>query len=413
MVIFNNLRQWFNECCLGFKERSKMVYFQVSIASFSMIIEFYLRILLSMDMRDIFMTGYSFGKKSTAFVFSGGASLGAVELGALKALVEEGIQADMVLGTSVGSLNGAMYANDPTMNGIKFMEKIWHTIKARNVFTPSPLTPVFNITTFGLYLISPKNLRKLITENMPINRLEEAKLPLYIIGTDIKTGTEIVFNKGLLLEALMSSVAIPGVFPPQRMAGNSIVDGGIVNNAPISTAVRLGAERVVVFPIGVPSSDQEPKTVAEVLIRSFIFLLNRQLATDIQLYKKKVELIVVPPPDRIDVGPHDFSKSKQLIDQSYAKAKEWLKKDGFYPNVDTFNHPCDVHSPDIKFVEATIPEAGPKATTRVKETVSRTTTSLDNTLTKKSEEFKEALISVTDEIVDKIKGKKKEEKKEK
>ncbi|NHJ48708.1 MAG: patatin-like phospholipase family protein [Asgard group archaeon] len=358
------------------------------------------------------MSGYSFGKKTTAFVFSGGASLGSVELGALKALVEEGIQADMVLGTSVGSLNGAMYAYDPTMNGVKFMEKIWHTIKARNVFTPSPLTPVFNITTFGLYLISPKNLRKMILENMPFTRLEETKLPLYIIGTDIKDGTEVVFNKGLALEALMSSVAIPGVFPPQRMAGHSIVDGGIVNNAPISTAVRLGAERVVVFPIGVPSPDQEPKTVAEVLIRSFIFLLNRQLASDIQIYKKKVELIVVPPPDRIDVGPHDFSKSKLLIDQSYTKAKEWLKEDGFYPNVDTFNHPCCVHTPAINFVEATIPEAGPKATTRVKETVSRTSKTLDKKLTKKSEEFKKDLISVKDEIKEKLLGKKKDEEKE-
>jgi NTE family protein len=369
----------------------------------------YLRILLSRDKTIKFMTGYSFGKKTTAFVFSGGASLGAVELGALKAIVEEGIQADLVLGTSVGSLNGSMYAYDPSTKGIQFMEKIWTTIKTKNVFTPSPLVPLFNITTFGLYLISPKNLRKLITENMPFERIEEANIPLYIIGTDIKNGEEIVFNKGLLLEALMSSAAIPGVFPPQRMKGHMIVDGGVINNAPISTAVRLGAERVVVFPIGTPSPNQEPKTVAEMLIHSFIYLLNRQLATDLQLYKKKVDLIVVPPPGDINIGPHDFSKSRKLIDQSYKTAKDWLKKDGFYPNVDTLNHPCDVHTPDINFIEAITPEAGPKATTRVKETVGKTAKSIDEKLTKKTEEIKKELVAVKDEIVEKVFGKKKEE----
>ncbi len=355
------------------------------------------------------MNGYSFGKK-TAFVFSGGASLGAVECGALKAIVEHGIQADMVLGTSVGSLNGAMYAFNPTIEGVKAIEDVWHNIKVWNVFSPSPITPILNITTFGLNLISSKNIRKLISDNLQFTRIEETKIPLYIIGTDIKCGQEVVFNKGLALEALMSSVAIPGAFPPQRMYDYSIVDGGIVNNAPISTAVRLGAERVVIFPIGVPSSDQEPKTVAEVLIRSFIYLLNRQLSTDIQLYKDKVELVIVPPPDCIDVGPHDFSKSKFLIDESYAKAKEWLKNDGFSANPDAHPHPCDVHTPPINLIEAVIPEPETKATTRVKEGFKHSTRDLKKSLDEKADEIYTDLVKAADDIKEKLFKKKKEEK---
>ncbi|NHJ31458.1 MAG: patatin-like phospholipase family protein [Asgard group archaeon] len=354
------------------------------------------------------MKGYSFGPK-TAFVFSGGASLGAVEVGALKAIVEEGIQADMVLGTSVGSLNGAMYAFNPTIEGVKAIEDVWLNINVWNVFTPSPLTPVFNITTFGLYLISPKNIRKLIQQNMEFTRIEETQVPLYIIGTDVKSGQEVVFNKGLAMEALMSSVAIPGVFPPQRMEDYSIVDGGIVNNAPISTACRLGAERVVVFPIGVPSPDQEPKTVAEVLIRSFIFLLNRQLSTDIQLYKDKVELVVIPPPDRIDVGPHDFSKSKLLIEESYAKAKDWLKNDGFSPNSDVLSHPCNVHTPEINLMEAVTPEPVVKATTRVKEGIKHSTKGVRKSIDDKVDEISADLAKAADEIKEKLFKKKKEE----
>jgi NTE family protein len=352
------------------------------------------------------MKGYSFGSK-TAFVFSGGASLGAVEAGALKAIVEEGIQADMVLGTSVGSLNGAMYASNPTIEGVKAIENVWLNIKVWDVFTPSPLTPVFNITTFGLYLISPKNLRKVIIQNMKFTNIEETQLPLYIIGTDIKSGQEVVFDKGLALEALMSSVAIPGVFPPQRMHGYSIVDGGMINNAPISTACRLGAKRVVVFPIGVPSPDQEPKTVAEVLIRAFIFLLNRQLASDIQLYKDKVELIVVPPPDRIDVGPHDFSKSRILINKSYERAKEWLKKDGFKPNADSLFHPCDPHTCEVNLVEAITPEPMKKATTRVKEGIKHTTKGVRKSVDDTAEDVFGELTDAAVDIKDRLLGKKK------
>jgi NTE family protein len=352
----------------------------------------------------------------TAFVFSGGASLGAVECGALKAIVEHGIQADIVLGTSVGSLNGAMYAYNPTLEGVKAIEDVWLNIKVWDVFSPSPITPILSITTFGLNLISPKNIRKLIAEHMKFTRIEETKLPLYIIGTDVKRGQEVVFNKGLALEALMCSIAIPGVFPPQRMHDYSIVDGGMVNNAPISTAVRLGADRVVVFPIGVPSVDQEPKTVAEVLIRSFIFLLNRQLATDIQLYKDKVELIIVPPPDRIDVGPHDFSKSKQLIEESYAKAKEWLKNEGFSPNADTHPHPCDVHTPPVNLKEAVIPEPEMKVINRAKEGFKHSTKgvlkSIDDTVSGLSADLSKAADDIKKKIFKKDKKKELSEKKE-
>ncbi|NHJ87790.1 MAG: patatin-like phospholipase family protein [Asgard group archaeon] len=349
------------------------------------------------------MNSYSFNPK-TAFVFSGGASLGSIEVGALKAIVEHGVHADMVLGTSVGSLNGAMYASNPSIRGVQLLEEIWQNIKVWNVFTPSPVTPLVNLTTFGQYLVSPKNLRKLIEEKMPFTRIEEAKLPLYIVCTDIKTGKEVVFNKGLLIEALMSSAGIPGVFPPQHFGDKVLLDGGVLNNAPISTAVRLGAQRVVVFPIGLPS-DKEPANAMEILIHSMIYLLNRQLATDIQLYKDKTELIIVPPPDHIDVGPHDFSKSELLIKRAYAKAINWLTKEGFKPNADTISFSCDVHTPSVDLMEASIPDEGPKATARIKEA----SKSLKETLDEKADQVYTGLVTKTDEIKEKVFKKKSDE----
>lgn len=346
--------------------------------------------------------------KKTAFVFSGGASLGSIEVGALKALVERGIKPDIVLGTSVGSLNGAMFAYEPTLDQVKNIEKIWRNIKVWDVFTPSPLTPVINITTAGQHMISPKNLRKLIAEKLPFERFNETKVPLYIIGTDIKTGEEIVFDKGLVKEALMSSAAIPGVFPVQHMDNNAIVDGGLINNAPISTAVRLGAEKIIIFPIGVPSAEQEPKNLMEMLIHSFIYLLNRQLTTDIYLYKDKAELIIVPPPNPINVGPHDFSKSAQLIDSAYNRASKWLDEEGVFTNVTNYPLPCDAHKSNINFKEAKIPAPPKKATTRVKESIIEKRKDLDETISEKSKEIKEDLDKAKEDLKKLLKGKKNE-----
>lgn len=342
----------------------------------------------------------------TAFVFSGGASLGAVEAGALKAVVEHGVQADMVFGTSVGSLNGAMYAYNPTLDGVKAIQDVWNTIKVWNVFSPSPITPVINFTTAGQYAISPKNLRKLIAKKLPFTNIEETKIPLYIVSTDIKCGEEVVFNKGLAIEALMSSVCLPGVFPPQHMHNRMLVDGGMLNNTPISAAVRLGAERIVIFPIGVPSSDQEPKNIFEILIRMFIYLLNRQLASDIQLYKDKVELIIVPPPDHIDVGPHDFSKSKILMEQSYQVAKKWLVKEGFKSNPDKLSHPCDVHTPPINLMEAVVPAPEKKASTRVKENIQETTHQIKESLDEAADDIYTGLVKRGEKLREKISTKK-------
>ncbi|MEA2071277.1 MAG: patatin-like phospholipase family protein [Asgard group archaeon] len=340
--------------------------------------------------------------KKTAFVFSGGASLGSIEVGALKAIVEHGAQADIVLGTSVGSLNGAMFAYDPTLVGVKVMEDVWKDVKTKNVFTPSPITPVVNLTTAGQYFISPKNLRKLIKEKLPFINIEDTKIPLYIIGSDIKTGKEIVFDKGLALEALMSSAAIPGVFPPQHMYDHTIIDGGIVNNTPISTAFRLGAERAVIFPIGIPTPNKEPKNVMEILIRVFFYLLNRILTTDIHLYKDKMELIFVPPPMDVDVGPHDFSQSEKLIDEAYATARIWLETEGYKSNVEKYDLPSDVHSTGIIFRKAIEPDPEKKPVTRVKDSLQERSQKLKSSLSKTADELKTGFKETTNEIKKKL-----------
>ena len=340
----------------------------------------------------------------TAFVFSGGASLGAVEVGMLKAIVEEGYKADLVLGTSVGALNGAIYAFDPTIEGVNTLEETWRNIKMFDVFTPSVMTPIKNIATFGQYLISPKNLRKLMDDHLKYTMIEETKIPLFITTTDINTGDEVVFNNGLIVEALLASTGIPGVFPPLRMDQHLLVDGGLVNNSPISSAVKLGAEKVVVFPIGFPyTPNEEPKNILEILFRTLIYLLNRQLSADYAFYRNKVQLIVIPPPENITVGPHDFSKSDKLIDRAYECTKDWLMKGGYNNLSSEFKHPGNIHNSEtLKLSKAVESQPEKPAKERFKENITIISRDIKKTLSKEKQEMEQKYHASKDKLKDNI-----------
>lgn len=297
--------------------------------------------------------------------------MGAVEVGLLKALTEKGIKADIVLGTSVGSLNGALYAYDPTLAGVEKMISIWHKVKFTDVFTPSPITPLKNLSTFGKYLISPKNIRKLLERTLPFERLEETALPFYPVTADMKTGREIVFDRGVAIEALMSSIAIPMVYPPQYMHNMMLVDGGLVNNTPISTAVKLGADNLVVFPVGYPNTpQQDPKNLEEVMARMFIYVLTRQMISDYHHYRSQVSIHVLPSINDARLDPFSFSNSKEWIELAYQRGKEWLENGGWNSLELPDEYPCDLYTQDLHLVESVVPEKDKPAIARLRENLS-------------------------------------------
>ncbi len=329
----------------------------------------------------------------TAFVFSGGASLGALEVGMLKALTEydEEIKADFIIGTSVGSLNGAFYAYNPTPAGVLQLETIWNEVTFKNVFSPSPVTPVKNLLSFGKYLISPKNLRELLQKHLPYQKFEDTKIPFYAVTTDLKTGREVVFNRGLVLEALMGSVAIPLVFPPQYMENLMIFDGGVVNNCPISTAVKLCAERVIVFPTGYLNTPEVyPKNLEEVVVRALLYLLTRQLTSDYHLYKDKVDLRIIPSPPGLLLNPIDFSRSTELIQAAYVHTQKWLKNGGWESKLPPETLPCDVYSEDLFLREAVEPFKDKPAKERIKENLEDVTCVVKEAIEEKVDQLKDS-----------------------
>lgn len=264
--------------------------------------------------------------KTTAFVLSGGASLGAIQVGMLRALYERRLSPDLIVGSSVGSVNGAYIASRPqTPATAHELAAVWASLSRGEVFPLNPITGLLGFFGSRDHLVPDGNLRELIREHLGFDRLEQASIPLHVIGTDAISGRELRLSEGDAIEAVMASVALPGVFPPVSWQGRELIDGGVANNAPISHAIELGAERVYVLPTGSACDLAEPPRGAlGMLLHAMSLLVMRRLLVEIELLRDRCELIVLPPPCPLSVSPMDFGHAEELMGLGYAEATQHL-----------------------------------------------------------------------------------------
>lgn len=262
----------------------------------------------------------------TAFVLSGGASLGAVQAGMLRALYERGVTPDLIVGTSVGALNGAFIASRPaTQATARQLADVWHAVSRWNVFPLNPLTGFFGFFGTRDHLVSDHGLRKLVAANLEVELLEESPIPLHVIATDLLSGRELRLSRGDALEAVIASTAIPGIFPAVELDGGLLIDGGVANNTPIVDAIELGAERIYVLPTGNACDLPEPpRGVVAMLLHAMSLLVMRRLLVEVEMLRDRAELIVLPPPCPLTIAPIDFSHADELIRRGYEDARDYL-----------------------------------------------------------------------------------------
>src|SRR5664279_2665146 len=179
------------------------------------------------------------GHSKTAFVFAGGGSFGAIQVGMMHSLAAHGISADMVVGSSVGALNGAFYAGDPTLKGILRLETVWRGLRRRDVF-PITWRTLLQFLWRRDFLIPHDGIRKLIDDHIPYGNLQDAKIPVHIVTTDIISGNSVVLSEGSTAEAIVASTAIPGAFAPIHYKDFYLSDGAISSNTPVRVAVAKG-----------------------------------------------------------------------------------------------------------------------------------------------------------------------------
>jgi NTE family protein len=265
----------------------------------------------------------------TAFVLAGGGSLGAVQVGMLKALTAKGIVPDLVVGASVGAINAAYFATAPSSDGLARLERVWLGLQSTDVFPLSPVNSLLAILGRRDFLISPARLRALIESELPSERIEHAKIPCYVVATDVLEGTEVCLSTGPLAPALLASAAIPAVFPSVSIDGRHLIDGGVANNTPISSAVKLGASRIIVLATGLSCAlEKPPRGAVALALHAVNLMVMRQLVSDIELFSRRAELIVLPPLCPVTVSSYDFSQTADLVHRAEAKTRLWLRQNG-------------------------------------------------------------------------------------
>jgi NTE family protein len=268
------------------------------------------------------------GLKKTAFVLAGGGSFGAIQVGMMHSLAAHGISADMVVGSSVGAINGAYYAGDPTLNGVLQLETIWRGLRRQDVF-PLTARAVLSFLWRRDFLIPHDGIRKLIDDYIPYRNLEDAKLPLHIVTTDIVSGNSVVLSEGPLAQAVVASTAIPGAFAPIRYKDFYLADGAISSNTPIRVAVAKGAQRLIILPTGYACANHAPPVGAVAnALHALTLLIARQLVIELEGLDPGIEYFVVPPLCPLVGSPYDFSRTDDHIARAIQSTDAWLARGG-------------------------------------------------------------------------------------
>ncbi|WP_344679851.1 patatin-like phospholipase family protein [Saccharopolyspora taberi] len=279
----------------------------------------------------------------TAWVLPGGSTFGAIQAGLVTSLFESGVEPDMVVGTSVGSLNAAWLAGDPTPGGAVRLRELWLSMRRSDVFGIQPSRVLAGKLGLTNHLISNHGLARWLHQTLPFRRLEDARIPLTVTATDVDTGEAVYFDRGPALPPLVASCSIPGMFPPINVDGRWLVDGGPAAFMPISRAVEQGAERVYVLPCGGtepfqynprrrgigaiatwPPPKIPPRSISGVNGAALGAAMVAAARLDLQLNATRCELYVLPAPSVIGLSPYSFEHASALIDAAWEIGKRWF-----------------------------------------------------------------------------------------
>ncbi len=234
----------------------------------------------------------------TAFVLGGGGLLGAAEVGMLQALTDAGIYPELVLGSSVGAINGAAIASDPSAATVGRLTELWSALGNADVFSSSVLGQLRTLARSRTHLHSNDRLRALIDAHAPGVLIEELAVPFQCVAASIERARGHWFDSGPLADAVLASCAVPGLLPAVEIGGEHFLDGGLVDSLPLGRAVTLGAGTVYVLHVGrIERPLTAPEWPWEVGLVAFEVARRHRFVEDLTNVPAGVQVHVLPTGD--------------------------------------------------------------------------------------------------------------------
>jgi NTE family protein len=273
-----------------------------------------------------------------AFVLGGGGGpFGAHEVGMLRALVERGILPDLVLGTSIGAINGVAIAAAPTAEGIEQLSAAWKDIEHSKVFDGSVVRQLATLARTRTHLHSNASLCRMLAELLPVSRIEDLAVPFQCVAASIERAGEHWFAEGPIVPAVVASASVPGLLAPVEIDGEHFIDGGVVNSIPLSRAIALGAQQVFVLHVGRLDRPLEPpRSPWEVALVAFEIARRHRFVGDLAAIPSGVEVHVLEtgqadPPrftDRSQFRYRDTAHVAERIDRAHEASARYLDEHG-------------------------------------------------------------------------------------
>lgn len=260
-------------------------------------------------------------KEKTVFVLSGGGNVGAVQVGALQALLESGVVPDAIVGTSIGALNGAFLASHADSDGMEELADVWISVRRSDVFPLHGRSLVRGLLGPHRYLFNSSGLRALVERaRLGFDRLEDAPIPLRVVATDIDSGEAVILRRGDVVHALLASSAMPGVFPPVELGGRTLLDGAVTTNWPLRPAAEFEPALVYVLPTS-PASGSGSASASERTWRGE----SSHMRPSVVERWSAVDVRHVPVPELAGrVSMFDFGATRELIEEAHRVTCGWL-----------------------------------------------------------------------------------------
>ncbi len=280
-------------------------------------------------------TGVPALRGGTAFVLGGGGVLGAAEVGMLRALFEHQIRPDMIVGTSVGAINGALVAADPTVSAVNRLRGLWEELAATGIFAGFLLTRLATFARTRTHLHAWEPLRDLLTARLPAKTFAELEVPFQCVAASIERAAEQWFTEGRLIESVLASCAVPGLLPPVEIDGEHYMDGGLVHSIPVGRAVALGAETIYVLHVGrIDRPLRPPRRPWEVGLVAFEIARRHRLPPTWPHCRRTSHSTSCPPREQAppaagdlrNLRYRDFSGVPDRIERAYVAARDHLDR---------------------------------------------------------------------------------------